>query len=164
MSSTPPPPRPLLGVPAGVWGLSAVILVNRAGTMVMPFLSLYLTQKLGLPKESAGIVIATYGAGAMVGVMLGGYLSDRIGPATVMLTSLVLSAVALLILGGLRTSGDIQVCLFLFAVVADMFRPANAAAIATACPARYQSRAFAVQRLAVNAGMTIGPAIGGYLA
>lgn len=165
-STTPPPPSPrnLLGVPGGVWGLSAVILVNRAGTMVMPFLALYLTQELGLAKGSAGFIIASYGAGAMIGVTLGGYLTDRLGAATVMLASLFLSAATLVVLGNLESAGEIQACLFVFAIVGDMFRPANAAAIAMACPRQYQSRAFAVQRLAVNVGMTIGPAIGGYLA
>ena len=59
------------GLPAEVWWLSGVLLISRAGTMVAPFLSLYLTQELLLTKVGTGVLIGCYGAGGAVGALLG---------------------------------------------------------------------------------------------
>lgn len=152
------------GLPAAIWWLSGVLLISRAGTMVAPFLSLYLTKEIGLTKDWTGLLIGCCGAGGALGVTLGGWLSDRVGPRPVMIASLLLSGGALLILGELRTIPQLAAGLFVFTLVAESFRPANGAALAAICPAEIQSRGFGLQRLALNVGMTIGPAVGGYLA
>lgn len=152
------------GLPATVWWLSGVMLVHRAGTMVIPFLSLYLTQELGIEKDRVGFLIASYGAGGAVGALLGGWLSDRLGPRIVMAGSLLCSGVGLIVLLQINSFAELMVGLFCFALLAEAFRPANATALAQVCPQELHSRGFALQRLAVNLGMTVGPAIGGYLA
>jgi hypothetical protein len=43
------PWRSLGGLPREVWTLFTAVLINRAGTMALPFLVLYLTQSLGFP-------------------------------------------------------------------------------------------------------------------
>jgi predicted MFS family arabinose efflux permease len=60
------------GLPAQVWWLSATIFVNRAGTMVLPFLALYLTRERGLDVADVGGFLALYGVGAIAGIALGG--------------------------------------------------------------------------------------------
>ncbi|MEM7166203.1 MAG: MFS transporter [Planctomycetota bacterium] len=152
------------GLPATAWWLSGVLLVNRAGTMVLPFLTLYITQDLELSKTTAGLLLGAYGVGSAAGALLGGRLSDRFGPRPVMLVSLALSAVGFWVLSELKTAPSLAWGLFALGVVAEAFRPANGSAIATTCPPEKHGRAFALQRLALNAGMTIGPACGGFLA
>ena len=56
---------------------------NRSGTMVLPFLGLYLTTKLGFSMLSAGHVLSVYGLGALAGAWLGGFLADRVDPVLV---------------------------------------------------------------------------------
>ena len=51
------------GLPRDVWLLALTGFVNRAGTMVLPFLSLYLTQERGLGVVGAGRLLALYGTG-----------------------------------------------------------------------------------------------------
>jgi predicted MFS family arabinose efflux permease len=65
------------GIPRTVWLLAGAALVNRAGTMVLPFLSLYLTDDLGLTAARAGQIIGCFGLGSMAGSYLGGRLSNR---------------------------------------------------------------------------------------
>lgn len=60
------------GLPRTFWVLCAGMLVNRAGSFVIPFLSVYLTQARGYPIATAGVVAAVYGAGAMLASILGG--------------------------------------------------------------------------------------------
>ena len=51
-------------------------LVNRAGTMVLPFLTLYLAGQFGWSPAAAGRMLALYGAGAIGGAFLGGESLD----------------------------------------------------------------------------------------
>jgi len=152
------------GLPRPIWTLASVTLVNRAGTMVLPFLILYLTTERGLPPRQAGSLLAVYGFGSMLGAWLGGWLSDRIGAVRVQGFSLGLSGLAFLILGELESITSIAAALAMLAVFAESFRPANAAALAHLSPPEVRLRAFALRRLAINVGMTLGPAIGGFLA
>ena len=48
------PWRGLAGLPRAVWVLSAATLVNRSGTMFVPFLVLYLTRARGYTPAAAG--------------------------------------------------------------------------------------------------------------
>ncbi|NDD47286.1 MAG: MFS transporter, partial [Flavobacteriia bacterium] len=67
------------GLSPEAWVLATVMLINRAGTMVLPFLSLYLTEGLHFSLEDTGYVMACFGAGSMLGAFNGGYWTDRIG-------------------------------------------------------------------------------------
>tara|TARA_R110002167_G_scaffold39214_5_gene121249 strand:+ start:1110 stop:1388 length:279 start_codon:yes stop_codon:yes gene_type:complete len=77
------------GLSKEVWWLALITLVNRAGTMVVPFLSLYLTQDLGLTLENVGSIMTSFGLGSLLGTWLGGKLTDSIGYYKVMLISLI---------------------------------------------------------------------------
>lgn len=152
------------GLPGDVWRLAAVAFIIRSGTMVLPFLALYLTSERGLAPARAGALLSLYGLGAVAGTLAGGWLSDRIDPNRLQAASLLASAVGLAGLGWIRSPAAIAVALVAVATVAEAFRPANSTALAAACPPELRLRAFALRRLALNLGMTFGPAVGGYLA
>ena len=122
--------RSLRGLPRDVWVLSIAIFVNRAGTMVLPFLVLYLTKELGFSAPRAGLALAFYGAGSIIAGPLSGRLSDRIGPLPVMRASLVLSGILLLVFPFVRAFYPVLIVTFVWALVSDAFRPANLAVTA----------------------------------
>lgn len=132
--------------------------------MVLFFLSLYLTKELGYSVATAGVMISIFGAGSLVGSILGGWLSDKIGTGKVMFYSLLLSGFGLIILGMVRSIYPIAIMIFISAVLGESFRPANATAFAETCPPEKRARGFVLNRMAVNLGVTIGPAVGGFLA
>ena len=65
------------GLSKETWLLSLIMLINRSGTMVVPFMTLYLTTKLGFSLGEAGIVFGLFGAGAFSGAWLGGRLTEK---------------------------------------------------------------------------------------
>lgn len=152
------------GLSPSVWLLAGVMLINRCGTMVLPFLTLYLTQHLHYSVTDAGIVMAVFGAGAFVGTFLGGRLTDRFGFYYVQLVSLLFGGVFLLILQFI--TGFYALCgsVFIFTLLGDSFRPANQAAIAFYSDADTRTRAFSLNRLAINLGWAVGGGLGGWLA
>jgi MFS family permease len=156
--------RAYSGLPKEAWFLFAVNLVNASGAMVIFFLSLYLTRRLGFTPARAGQALSLYGAGSLAGAYLGGWFSDRIGSTSVQKLSLVLSGGFLLALGQVRSPSGLLPLLFLFSVAAGALYPANAASMARVCPPDLQVKGFALNRLANNLGVTIGPAVGGLLA
>ena len=151
-------------LPREVWLLCAVFLVNRAGTMVLPFLSLYAIEDLGLSKGQAGLILGAFGLGSVIGSYVGGRLSNRLGPVRLLRWVLALSGGAFLVLGSLRTFPTLTAGIFMVAMINDAFRPAAMAAVTDFTPMIRRTRALALVRLAVNLGMSLGPAVGGLLA
>jgi MFS family permease len=151
-------------LPKAAWLLSMVVLVNRSGSMVLFFMSLYMTSELGFSVPEAGKIISIYGVGSLAGAFLGGWLSDRWGTSRVQVLSLFFSGIGYITLQFMSTFFSIGLTFFLLGVAAESFRPANATAVAFTSPPEVRARAFALNRLAVNLGITIGPALGGFLA
>jgi predicted MFS family arabinose efflux permease len=160
----PNPYRGLRGLPGDVWIVAATTLVNRVGMMALPFLVLYLTRYLHISAARAGFAITAYGLGGLLTAPIAGRLADRVGPYTVVRASLSLSGVILLVFPLARSYGMVLVLTFVWAVVADATRPATMAALTTSAPEDQRKAAIALNRLAINLGMSIGPAVGGFLA
>ena len=152
------------GLSPSVWLLAGVMLINRCGTMVLPFLTLYLTQHLHYSVTDAGIVMAVFGAGAFVGTFLGGRLTDRFGFYYVQLVSLLFGGAFLLVLQFITDFYVLCGSVFIFTLLGDSFRPANQAAIAFYSDADTRTRAFSLNRLAINLGWAVGGGLGGWLA
>jgi predicted MFS family arabinose efflux permease len=152
------------GLPREVWLLAGALLVNRAGTMVLPFLSLYLTRDLGLAAARAGLIIGCFGLGSMVGSYAGGWLCDRLKPLRVQQLSLVLSGFGFLAFSQLEEFAALAVGVLVLAAISDAFRPALMVSVAHRSTPENRTRAFALIRLAANLGMSVGPAAAGLLA
>jgi MFS family permease len=146
-----------------VWLVALVAFVHRSGTMVLPFLALYLTSQKGLTAREAGGILSLYGVGSIGGSYLGGWLSDRIGSIHTQQASLCAAAIAFVSLSMMPTPFRIAVLVVLLSLVAESFRPANAATLAEMSPPELQVRAFSLRRMGTNLGMAIGPAVGGVL-
>ena len=86
------PWKGLQNLPRNMWILFFATLINRSGTMVLPFLAIYLTSEIKAGTEQAGIVLAVYGTGAFITSPFVGKLSDKIGSLKIMRLSLFLSA------------------------------------------------------------------------
>lgn len=158
------PWRGLGGLPREVWLLFATNLINRAGMMILPFLVLYLTRELGFSAGRAGMMLAVYGATAIVAGPVSGRLTDRIGALPIMRVSLVTAGAVLLVFPLARSFGSVLAVTILWAFCGELFRPASLAAITHVVPPHQRKAAFALNRLAINLGMSIGPALGGFLA
>lgn len=151
------------GLPRRVWILSLIMLVNRSGAMVVAFLSVYLINTRGFSPIDAGYVMAAFGAGGIVGNYVGGLLNDKYGSWHIQVWSLFLSGILHIVLAYFSSFWALCGLTFMISVVADGFRPANRAAIAVYAPPERLTQSYGLQRMAVNLGFSIGPALGGFL-
>lgn len=152
-----------LGLSAATWWLALVMFVNRAGTMVLPFMTVYLREEMQFSIAQAGWQIAFFGIGAILGNFIGGRLTDKIGFYQVQFWSLFLNGILFIVLGQMQTFWQLAACMFVIGTVGEAFRPANAAAIAYYSSSENRTRSYSLNRLAINLGFSIGPAIGGLL-
>src|SRR5215213_5421526 len=91
------------GLSRETWFLSLVILINRSGTMVIPFMTVYATQKLGFSIANAGFLMSFFGLGSIIGAFIGGKITDAIGYQKVQLFSLFSGGIMFIIVGYLTT-------------------------------------------------------------
>lgn len=151
------------GLSKSIWWLALVMFVNRSGTMVIPFLTVYLVEK-GYTLAQAGFVMGTFGLGAILGGFIGGKLTDKYGFFFVQFASLLFNGIMFFVLGQMHSLWQIATCVFLLSSLGEAFRPANAAAIVAYSNDHNRTRCYSLNRLAINLGWSIGPAIGGILA
>ncbi len=162
--STLNPWKDLAGLPRESWLIALATLVNRAGTMVMPFLVLFLTRDRGLAPTRAGLAIAVYGVVALLWSPLAGRWGDAWGQLRMVKASLFCTAGVLLAIPLFHSYLSILLGMVLLALVSEPVRPATMALVSHLAPVHRRRQAFALNRLAVNLGMSIGPTVGGFLA
>jgi predicted MFS family arabinose efflux permease len=151
------------GLSREVWWLSLITFINRSGTMVIPFLSLYLNKSLDISIPNIGWIMSFFGLGSLVGTWIGGKLTDKIGYYKVMFVSLVLTGIFFVILQYITTFEGFCIGIFLVMLVADAFRPAMFVALSAYSKPKNKTRSVTLIRLAINLGFSAGPAIGGLI-
>jgi len=151
------------GLSREVWWLALITLINRAGTMVIPFLSLYLTEDLDFTLKDVGWIMSAFGLGSVFGSWFGGRLTDKIGYYKVMVRSLISTGILFIALQFLNTFASFCFGIFLVMLVADMFRPAMFVALSAYSKPENKTRSVTLIRLAINLGFSVGPAVGGII-
>ena len=151
------------GLSKEVWWLALITFINRAGTMVLPFLSLYLTEDLNLTLGQVGWVMTSFGVGSLLGSWLGGRLTDKIGFYQVMFWSLLTTGFMFIGLQYVSTFLGFAIGIFLTMTVADTFRPAMFVSLKTYSKPENQTRSLTLIRLAINLGFSFGPFLGGLI-
>lgn len=149
------------GMNKDIWLFATVMFVNRMGTLILPFITLYTTQEIGWTKVQAGMAVSCFGLGSLVGSYLGGWLTDKIGYYKVFIWSLALGGTAFWTLQYLTDYVLLCIGLFLASSIADVIRPALFTGLRYFTDESTQTRAISMMRMAFNLGFAIGPAIGG---
>ncbi len=146
-----------------IWILAFITFINRAGTMVLPFLSKYLKEDLHFSYSEVGWIMVCFGTGSIIGSWLGGKLSDKIGFYKIMIFSLLTSGLMFFVIQFITSFVGLCISMFLIMVVADMYRPAMFVSIGAYAKPENRTRALTLVRLAINLGFAAGPALGGLI-
>jgi predicted MFS family arabinose efflux permease len=152
------------GLSRSSWYLSLVILINRSGTMVIPFMTIYCTQQLHFSITQAGLIMGLFGLGSISGAFLGGKLTDKYGFYDVQVSALLLGGLLFILLGFQKTFISLGIFTFILSLCNEAFRPANSTAIAYHSSPKNKTRSYSLNRLAINLGWSFGGALGGLLA
>lgn len=146
-----------------IWILTIITFINRAGTMVLPFLSKYLNEDLHFSYSQVGWIMVCFGAGSLLGSWLGGKLTDKIGFYRIMIFSLLFSGLGMFTLVFIKSFMGLCIGMFILMSIADMFRPAMFVSLGAYAKPENRTRALTLVRLAINLGFAAGPAMGGLI-
>jgi predicted MFS family arabinose efflux permease len=152
------------GLSKPTWMLALIMLINRSGAMVIPFMGVYMTQSLHFNIKETGAVLSCFGLGAVCGSWLGGWLTDKFGHFRVQLICLFLDVPVFCLLPELKTPFVLSAGVFFLSLITETLRPANSVSISSYSQPENITKAFSLNRMAVNLGFSIGPALGGFLA
>ena len=142
--------------PASVRFLLLGVTVNQFGAFLQAFLVLYLVHR-GFTKAQAGVALGAYGVGAVIGILLGGALADRLTPRVTIIVSMLWAAVFTFAVTCLGSYAAIVVVVLLAGAMTQAYRPAAATLLTELVPPSRQVMVIAMNRLAMNLGMMFGP-------
>ena len=147
-----------------LWVLAGASLINRCGAMVLAFITLYFVKVLGFSLLIAGTLTAVYSAGSVLSAPVSAYLCRRYSAWRVLTLSVLLSGFVMLLYPLVTTLPVLVPVTLLFGCITEVARPAGYTCYGQLAPKDRKREAFALHRLSVNLGMSLGPAIGGFLA
>lgn len=153
-----------LRLPKAVHILCVGSFINRAGAFVMLFLTIYVSEVLGLGKTFASYCIGAFGLGAVISSFVGGQLADQFGRRVTLLFALFGGATALVLLSVITNGWLFMATMFCFAMIVEMYRPATSAMISDLTSPTQRPHAFGLMYIAINLGFAVAPPIGGFLA
>jgi MFS family permease len=149
--------------PAPVKALLVGVFVNKLGWFLQVFLVLFLTTSKGFTDVQAGTALGIYGGGSVIGLIIGGSLSDKVGPRAAVMISMFGMAAFVLGIAYVPSYTAILIVVALAGAVGQFYRPASAALLTELTPKNRQVMTFALYRLAMNVGTTAAPLIGAAL-
>src|ERR1700722_8668554 len=96
----------LKALPRPVWVLFFGTFLNKFGTFVLPFLTLYLTGR-GFSLAQAGLAVSAFGVGNFLASIIGGQLADTLGRRNTIVLSMFSAAAAMMLLSQAHNFGAI---------------------------------------------------------
>ncbi len=154
----------LQAYPRQFWLLFSGMLISTIGSsMIWPFLMIYVTEKLGLPL-SVTTSLNTINAGAgLASVFIVGHLVDRMGRKWAMVISLILNGLVYLLQSQANSYLGFALVMGLAGAANPLYRVAADAMMADLLPKEKRISGYSLMRMSNNIGISIGPAIGGFL-
>jgi MFS family permease len=150
--------------PSAFWVVIAATLLNQAGNMAFVFIVLYATQHLGFTLSQGASAFAVVSASMLISGILAGNLIDRFGAGRMMIGSVFLNGIVLLSIPMIHSYYSLVGACIVWGLVFGIYRPASQTLVSYLSPDGLQKITFSLYRLASNLGMSVGPAVGGYLA
>lgn len=151
-------------LPSVFWMVIIATLMNQIGNMAFVFLVLYATKHLGFSLIQATLCFAIFSLSMLLTNLFTGSLIDRIGAARMMIMSLSINGCVLISFPLAKSFTSVLAMCTLWGFIWGIYRPASQTLVSHLSTANLHKITFSVYRLALNLGMSIGPAIGAYLA
>jgi MFS family permease len=150
------------GLPGPFWVVFAGTVINRVGTMVVPFLVFYLGSR-GVPDDRTPYVLGALGAGGLAGPVLGGWFADRAGRRAAILIGMIATPAAQALLFLSPGFVTLSVAAALVGAAGSLHSPGVAAVIVDSAGPRRRRSAFGLYHWAINIGAATAGTLGGFL-
>lgn len=137
---------------------------SAGGSLVWPFMTIYLRQRLNIPLTTVGLLFAVSSGVGLVSQFIWGPVIDRFGRKTALLVGLANEVVVMVAFGLLDSLEAFAILIALSGLIEPSSRIASNTIVADIIEPERRPRAYALLRMIANLGVAIGPAIGGFIA
>jgi len=150
--------------PRQFWVVVIGVLVSSIGSSIIwPFQLIYASNILRQPLAAVASLISISSFTGMIVSFLGGSIADRFGRKPVMFSAILTHGLAFLLMSRTQTYLGFLVPMTLMGAAQPFHAVGSDAMMADIIPLEGRSRAYSILRMASNAGIAIGPAIGGFI-
>jgi len=141
------------------------MLISTIGSsMIWPFLMIYVRQRVDLSLTQAASLMTINATAGLFAAFIAGPITDRVGRKWVMVISLAGNGAVYFFMGNAHSYLNFAILMILSGTFNPLYRVGADAMLADLIPSENRPDAYALMRLSNNAGIAIGPMIGGFLA
>ncbi|MGA2504733.1 MAG: MFS transporter [Anaerolineales bacterium] len=151
--------------PSQFWLMVVGLFISSAGSsMIWPFLMIYVSEKLLLSLSTVSTLITINAVMGLFASFIAGAVSDKLGRKLVMIVSLAINGFGYLFMSQAHTYLGFAILMVFMGASNPLYQVGSDAMLADMIAPEKRTNAFAVIRMINNAGIAIGPALGGFVA
>jgi MFS family permease len=155
--------KPYKGLPLSIYILFFASIVNNMGNFVVPFLTMFLTYRIGISIGIVGIIVAVNAGLGLIGTMIGGKLIDSIGRKKVLVVFGVAAGTGYGLCAFINDPIIITGILMVSSFVGGFSHPVYGTITTDLTEGEQRSAAFSLSYMAMNIGFSVGPLLAGFL-
>ena len=151
--------------PTQFWLMVVGLFISSAGaSMIWPFLMIYVSGELNLSLSTVSTLITINAITGLFASFIAGTISDRLGRKLVMVFSLALNGIGYLMMSQASSYLGFALIMLLMGASNPLYQVGSDAMLADMIIPEKRTSAYAIIRMVNNAGIAVGPAMGGFLA
>jgi MFS family permease len=151
--------------PRQFWLLFWGLLISTIGSsMIWPFLLIYVSHRLNLPLTVSASLMTINAAAAVAAALTAGPILDRFGRKWVMVVSLGMVGLSYIFLASAESYLAFAIVMAMSGAFTPLYRVGADAMMADLIPPEKRMDAYSLLRMSNNIGVSLGPAIGGWIA
>ena len=141
------------------------MLISTIGSsMIWPFLTLYVSKTLDLPLTKVASLVTMNATMGLIFSFISGSITDRLGRKWVMVISLFVNGSMYLVMSHAHTFLMFAICQCVMGAFNPLYRVGADAMMSDLIPGKKRAGAYSLMRMSNNLGVSIGPALGGFIA
>lgn len=150
--------------PSQFWLVAFGVLISSSGSgLIWPFQLIYVSAVLEKPIVTVASLISISSATGLLVSILGGAIADRFGRKPIMVVAQAAHAVAYLVMSQATTYIGFLIPMAIMGASMPFYAVGSDAMLADLVPPERRNHAYSILRMINNAGVAIGPAIGGFI-
>lgn len=150
--------------PAQFWLIVFGVMFSSIGSSIIwPFQLIYISNRLEQPLTATATLITISSTIGMLVSFLGGSLADRFGRKPLMILALAAHGLAYLLMSQASTYLAFLLPMSIMGAAMPFYAVGSDAMMADLLPPEKRTQGYSILRMMNNAGIAIGPSIGGFL-
>lgn len=153
-----------ISFPRQFWLIALGVLISSSGSsMIWPFQLIYVSRQLGVQMSTVASLITLSSATGLMVSFIGGSIADRIGRKPIMFGAQVAHGIAYIMMSFSTSYLGFLIPMTIMSTATPLYSVGSDSMMADMIPPEQRTEGYSILRMINNAGLAIGPAIGGFI-